>query len=190
MRCLLLVGAFLPLVLLLGLAAARDNKLPEAVKAARKVKQVIGHQGSCGDRPGNTLASYRRAIKTGATIGETDVRLTKDGELVCCHDSDLTRTTNGKGLIRDRTLAEIKKLDAGSWFDAKYKGERVPTLRDVRQLCKGTTHVMLDLKESDETYARRITAEVRKHGEPKEIVLGVRSVEHARFFRKLLPEAR
>lgn len=185
---------FLSLAVLIGLAAEQERKpnanVSKAAAAARKVKQVIGHQGSCGDRPSNTLASYRRAIEAGATIGETDVRTTKDGELVCCHDADLARTTNGKGLIRDRTLAEIKELDAGSWFDAKYKGERIPTLGEVLQLCKGKMHVMLDLKESGAKYAERITAEVRKHGEPKEIVLGVRSVEHARLFRKLLPEAR
>ena len=157
-----------------------------------------GPEGEAGDRPPgvlrgpaeNTLASYRRAIEAGATVGETDVRTTKDNELVCCHDADLARTTDGKGLIRDRTLAEIKKLDAGSRFDPKYKDERIPTLREVLQLCKGKMHVMLDLKESGAKYAKRITAEVRKHGEAKEIVLGIRSVEQARLFRELLPEAR
>ncbi|HTU17083.1 MAG TPA: glycerophosphodiester phosphodiesterase family protein [Gemmataceae bacterium] len=194
MRRMRMVWTFSILTALIGSAAAQDGKpnakTHHAAAAARKVRQVIGHQGSCGDRPGNTLASFRRAIEAGATIGETDVRTTRDGKLVCCHDADVSRTTNGKGLVRDRTLAEINKLDAGSWFDAKYKGERVPTLPEVLQLCKGKMHVMLDLKESGDEYARHITAEVRKHGEPKEIVLGVRSVEHARLFRKLLPEAR
>ena len=194
MRRMPMVWTLPTLAVLIGLTAAQDRKpnakAPEAAAAARKVKQVIGHQGSCGDRPSNTLASYRRAIEAGANVGETDVRTTKDNELVCCHDADLARTTDGKGLIRDRTLAEIKKLDAGSWFDPKYKGERIPTLREVLQLCKGKMHVMLDLKESGAKYAKRITAEVRKHGEAKEIVLGIRSVEQARLFRALLPEAR
>lgn len=193
MRLMSLLCTFLSLSVFNSLTVADGKpnaKTSEMAAAARKVKQVIGHRGSCGDRPGNTLASYRRAIEAGAAIGETDVRTTRDGKLVCCHDADLDRTTNGKGLIRDKTLAEIKKLDAGSWFDAKYKGERIPTLREVLHLCKGKMHVMLDLKESGETYAERITAEVRKYGEPKEIALGVRSLEHVRLFRKLLPEAR
>ncbi len=193
MRRLPLFWTLVPLVGLIHLTAAQD-KPPEAKEpassAARKVKQVIGHRGSCSDRPENTLVSYRRAIEVGATVGETDVRTTKDGELVCRHDADLARTTNGNGLVSEKTLAEIKELDAGSWFDPQYQGERIPTLREVLQLCKGKMHVMLDLKESGQKYAEQITAEVRKHGEPKEIVLGIRSVEHARQFRKLLPEAR
>jgi glycerophosphoryl diester phosphodiesterase len=167
-----------------------DEKAPDLGAAARKVKQIIGHRGSCSDRPENTLASYRRAIEVGASVGETDVRTTKDGELVCRHDAGLAKTTNGKGLVSEKTLAEIKALDAGSSFDPKYKDERIPTLREVLQLCKGKMHVMLDLKESGQKYAEQITAEVREHGDPKEIVLGIRSVEHARQFRKLLPEAR
>lgn len=159
-------------------------------QAAKKVKEIIGHRGSCADRPENTLASYRRAIEAGANVGETDVRTTKDGALVCSHDAEISRMSNGKGLISELTLTELKKLDFGSKFDARYKDERIPTLREVLELCKGKMDVMLDLKEMSEEYAAKIAAEVRKHGNPKEIVLGIRSVDHAKQFRKLLPEAR
>lgn len=174
-----------------GPAPSADQLVqPTAAQAARKVREVIGHRGSCLDRPENTLASYRRAIEAGATVVEIDVRTTRDGSLVCLHDASLERTTNGKGVVGEKTLAELKQLDAGSWFNPKFKDERVPTVREVLALCKGRADVMLDLKETGQPYVEKILAEVRRHGEPKRIVVGVRSVEQARQFRKLLPEAR
>ena len=173
---------------LILLAAADQPDLQAA--AARKVKQTIGHRGSCADRPENTLASFRRAIEAGATVAETDIRTTKDGQLVLSHDGDLARMTNGAGQIADQTLAEIKQLDAGSKFDPKFKDERVPTLREYLELCKGKIDVMLDLKETGEPYAEKIATQVRAFGDPKRTVLGIRTVEHAKQFRKLLPEAR
>ena len=161
-----------------------------AAKSAARVKEVIGHMGSCADRPGNTLAGVRRAIEAGAHVSEVDVRTTRDGVLVCLHDPEVDRTTDGKGKVADLTLAAVKKLDAGAKFDPKFAGERVPTLREVLERAKGKIGVMIDLKEDGEEYARKVATEVRDHGEPKRVVLGIRSVEHAKHFRKLLPEAR
>lgn len=174
----------------LCLALLAADAPPDVVRAARKVRQVVGHRGSCADRPENTLASFRRAIEAGAHVVELDVRTSKDGVLVCRHDADLARTTNGTGLVQAKTLAELQALDAGSWFDPKYRGERIPTLREALVLCKGRIDVLLDLKETGRAYAERIVAEVRAHGEPRRVVVGVRSVEQARDFRQLLPEAR
>jgi len=159
-------------------------------RAATKVKQIIGHRGSCADRPENTLASYRRAIEAGATVMEIDVRVTKDGALISLHDADVKRTTNGKGLARDVPLNDLRLLDAGSWFDPKYKDERIPTMREILELAKGKIDVMLDLQEKTEDYAKAVVAEVRKFGEPKRIVVGVRTLDQAKQFRALLPEAR
>ncbi len=158
--------------------------------AAGKVQLIIAHRGSSSDRPENTLASYRRAIEAGATAAECDVRTTKDGVLISLHDSTLDRTTNGKGPVSALTLAELRKLDAGSRFDPKYQDERVPTLREILELCKGQCDVLLDLQEKGEGYARKVAEEVRAHGEPRRIILGVRSVAQAKLFRQLLPEAR
>lgn len=171
-------------------ALAVPPKPSDPASAAAAVKEVIGHRGSCADRPENTLAGVRRAIEAGAHAAEVDVRTTKDGVLVCLHDATVDRTTNGKGKIAERTLAEIRKLDAGSRFGPKFKGERVPTLQEVLTVAKGKIGVMIDLKEEGEGYAKRIAAEVRAHGEAKRVVLGVRSVGHARQFAELLPEAR
>lgn len=185
------LGLTLPVLLLTALAPqASEPPAPNADKAAARVKEVIGHMGSCADRPGNTLLSARRAIEAGAHASEVDVRTTKDGALVCLHDDTVDRTTDGKGKVSELTLAEIKKLDAGSKFDPKFKGERVPTLREMLELTKGKIGLMIDLKEETEEYAKRIAAEVKQFGEPKRLVLGVRTVEHAKLFRKLLPEAR
>src|SRR5678816_344788 len=117
------------------LTAAADP--PDAAKAAARVQEVIGHMGSCADRPGNTLAGIRRAIEAKAHVAEEDVRTTKDGVLVCLHDAEVDRTTSGKGKVAAMTLAELKTLDAGIKFDQKYAGERVPTLREVLTLAKG-----------------------------------------------------
>lgn len=176
--------------LLLGPALVPAADPADAAKAAAGVKEVIGHMGSCADRPGNTLAGVRRAAEAGAHVAEVDVRTTKDGALICMHDDTVDRTTDGTGKVADLTLADVKKLDAGVKFDAKFKGERVPTLREVLEAATGKIGVMLDLKEEGEEYVARNAAEVRRHGEPKRVVLGIRSVGHAERFRKLLPEAR
>jgi glycerophosphoryl diester phosphodiesterase/N-acetylneuraminic acid mutarotase len=183
--------AFAALACLLTAATspAAEGTASPAVAAAG-VTEVIGHMGSCADRPGNTLASIRRAIEAGAHVAEVDVRTTKDGALVCMHDPDVDRTTDGKGAVADLTLAQVQALDAGAKFDAKFKGERVPTFRAVLELAKGKIAVMIDLKESGDGYARAVAAAVTEFGEPKRVVIGVRSVADAERFRKLLPDAR
>jgi glycerophosphoryl diester phosphodiesterase len=178
-------------LLLATVGSAAYEPIPaDATTAAGKVKEVIGHRGSCADRPENTLAGVRRAIEAGAHVVEVDVRTTNDGVLVCLHDATVDHTTDGKGKVGDLTAAEVKRLDAGIKFDARYKGERVPTLREVLELTKGKAAVMIDLKEDAEEYIKKIAAAVQVHGEPKRVVLGVRSVEHVKQFRKLLPDAR
>ncbi|MCM0675172.1 glycerophosphodiester phosphodiesterase [Micromonospora phytophila] len=76
---------------------------------------VFAHRGSSYDLPEHTLAAYLRALDEGADGLECDVRLTRDGHLVCVHDRRLDRTSNGQGLVSGRTLAELESLDFGSW---------------------------------------------------------------------------
>ena len=92
---------------------------------------VIGHRGASGHAPENTLAAFRRAAELGAAFIETDLHLSRDGHLVVIHDAALERTTNGRGLVCDFTLAELRKLDAGSWFHPTFAGETIPTLEEV-----------------------------------------------------------
>src|ERR1700721_2360029 len=92
---------------------------------------VIAQRGASGHAPENTMAAFERAVALGAGFIETDLHLTRDARFVAIHDPTLERTTNGKGLVKDFTLAEIRKLDAGLWFDREFMGQRVPTLEEI-----------------------------------------------------------
>jgi glycerophosphoryl diester phosphodiesterase len=95
---------------------------------------IYAHRGASGLAPENTMAAFRKAVEVGSHGIECDVQMTKDGKLIICHDELLDRTTNGKGLIISKTYDEISQLDAGSWFDKKFEGERVPLLEELLQL--------------------------------------------------------
>jgi glycerophosphoryl diester phosphodiesterase len=92
---------------------------------------VIGHRGAKALAPENTMSSFQCAQKQGVLWIETDIKLTRDGVPILMHDDRLDRTTNGQGLVADRDWAEIKKLDAGSWFAPEFAGERVPNLAEI-----------------------------------------------------------
>jgi glycerophosphoryl diester phosphodiesterase len=92
---------------------------------------VIAHRGASGHAPENTLAAFERAVALGAGFIETDLHLTRDARFVAIHDPTLERTTNGTGRVQDLTLAEIRKLDAGMWFDREFMGQKVPTLEEI-----------------------------------------------------------
>jgi glycerophosphoryl diester phosphodiesterase len=92
---------------------------------------VFSHRGASAFAPENTLAAFRLAAELGAPAIELDVKLTADKRVVVLHDPSLNRTTNGHGLLAQATLAEVKKLDAGAWFAAKFAGENIPTLAEV-----------------------------------------------------------
>ena len=92
---------------------------------------IVAHRGSSGSAPENTLAAFRQAVKAGVDMIELDVRLTADRHLVVFHDRRLGRTAEGSGPIWTKTLAELRDLDAGSWFSRRFRRERIPTLHDV-----------------------------------------------------------
>jgi glycerophosphoryl diester phosphodiesterase len=97
---------------------------------------VIGHRGASGHAPENTLAAFRKAVALGATFIETDLQLSRDAHFVAIHDDTVNRTTNGKGAVHDLTLAQLRNLDAGSWFGSEFSGERIPTLEEILQFSK------------------------------------------------------
>ncbi|CDP87728.1 glycerophosphoryl diester phosphodiesterase [Mycolicibacterium farcinogenes] len=76
---------------------------------------VVAHRGASADKPEHTLAAYDLALREGADGAECDVRLTRDGHLVCVHDRRVDRTSSGTGLVSEMTLAELRRLDYGSW---------------------------------------------------------------------------
>jgi len=92
---------------------------------------IIAHRGASALAPENTLSAFRRAAEIGAKWVEFDVMLAACGEVVVIHDETLDRTTNGTGLVCDYPYDYLKTLDAGSWFNLAFLGEKIPTLRDV-----------------------------------------------------------
>jgi glycerophosphoryl diester phosphodiesterase len=101
---------------------------------------IIGHRGACGYEPENTIRSLRKAINLGVDAVEIDVRLTKDNKLAVIHDTTLDRTTNGKGLVRNYTLEELKKFDAG-------KGEHIPSLSEVIDFVRNKVELVIEIKD-------------------------------------------
>jgi glycerophosphoryl diester phosphodiesterase len=108
---------------------------PAKAAAPLALPAVIGHRGAAGAAPENTLASIRKARELGATWIEFDVKLTKDGHAILFHDDRLERTTDGQGAVAATSLAEIRRLDAGAWFGATWRGEPVPTFEQALALC-------------------------------------------------------
>src|SRR4051812_26195793 len=90
------------------------------------IPPLIAHRGASSEAPENTLAALKLARGRGANWVEVDVKLTQDGVPILMHDDTLERTTDGTGKVADTSWATIQTLDAGSWFDKKFRGERVP----------------------------------------------------------------
>jgi glycerophosphoryl diester phosphodiesterase len=139
--------------------------------ASRKI--LVAHRGASAYAPEHTFESYQLALKQGADFVEQDLQITRDGILVCLHDLTLERTTNVKEIfptryreepvngqpvrhwfVSDFTLSEIKQLDAGSWFDVKFKGARVPTFQEAIDLVRGKAGLYPETK-APEVYGAR-----------------------------------
>ncbi len=108
---------------------------------------IIAHRGAAADAPENTLVAMRISFDRGVDFVEADLHLTADGVPVLMHDPTIDRTTNGSGNVADLTLAEIKTLDAGSWFGAQFAGEPVPTLEEfLDELTPTNSRALIELK--------------------------------------------
>lgn len=134
---------------------------------------VIAHRGASRAAPENTLSSMKKAIEYGADFAECDVFQTKDGEIVLFHDEEMERTTGKQGMIWDFTLAELRELDAGSWFSEEFKGEPIPTLRQVIRLCKGKIKLNIEVKVSgnDPDIAQKVVDTIRSENIGKECMV-------------------
>ncbi|MBI1764891.1 MAG: glycerophosphodiester phosphodiesterase [Acidobacteria bacterium] len=169
----------------LGLLALLLVSLPLAVSLAQPEKKIlIAHRGASGYAPEHTIEAYRLGIEQKADFIEQDLQITKDGVLVCLHDLTLERTTDIEEVFPERatvengvkhwyvadfTLAEIKRLDAGSWFNEKFKGTRVLTFTEAIQAVRGKAGLYPETKEP-EVYGKRgfemeklLLAELKKH---------------------------
>lgn len=107
---------------------------------------IIAHRGASALAPENTLAAFQLAITHHADGIELDVHLSIDGEVVVIHDANLGRTTTGTGSVYEKSLNELKQLDAGSWFGTQFAGEQLPTLGEVFDLLGEQLFVNIELK--------------------------------------------
>lgn len=108
--------------------------------------QITSHRGNSSAAPENTLPAVQSAIDELADYAEIDIQETKDGVLVLMHDKTLYRTTRNTAHVYDLTYDEIESLDAGSWFRSEFAGTKVPTLREVLELCKGKIKLNIEVK--------------------------------------------
>ena len=145
----------------------------------------IAHRGGIvPGYPENTLTAFRQAMAYGAEVIEIDLRGTRDGEIVIVHDETLDRTTNGHGAVTDRTLAELKTLDAGG-------GERIPTYEEVLQLVSGTgVKLLLDIKQSSALDKHRVVRLTEKYNAVLNVIVGPRTLDDLRAFQSLNPNLR
>jgi glycerophosphoryl diester phosphodiesterase len=112
----------------------------------RKPVLVTAHRGHARAAPENTLSAMRKAIASGADYAEMDVQLTADGKIVLLHDRDLKRVAGVSRRLDELTYDEVRRLDVGSWFAPAFSGERVPTLAEVIDLCRGKMRLNIELK--------------------------------------------
>lgn len=175
-----------PAAALLLFAAA---VLAAAMPPTYSRKANVAHRGASAYAPEHTLAAYRLAIEQGADYVEQDLAVTRDNVLICLHDPSLERTTDVEERFPDRftevdyggrmrkvwfandfTLAEIKTLDAGVWFDETFRGERVPTFDEAVRLVKGKAGLFPELKTPeiyegrDVGFERLVAAALDTHG--------------------------
>jgi len=166
-----LFGSSIGFIVAKNLSYAQRGGEAKAPAVSRKI--LVAHRGASAYAPEHTFESYQLALKQGADFVEQDLQISRDGILVCLHDLTLERTTNVKDIfptrfreepisgavmrhwyVSDFTLREIKQLDAGSWFDVKFKGTRVPTFQEAIDLVRGKAGLYPETK-APEVYGAR-----------------------------------
>jgi len=158
---------------------------------------TIAHRGASALAPENTPAAFRAALRAGVDLIEMDLRLSRDGEVVVFHDRLLDRTTDGTGPVGERTLAELKKLDAGSWFSPDFSGERIPVLGEVLKLAGpagGGLYLELKIDRGEEKTRGDLVARtgeiLRNNPFPGRLLLASFDLPAVRMARGLLPAVR
>ena len=152
---------------------------------------VVNHRGLSQGFPENTLAAFRNSIALGVDAIELDLRGTRDRIPVIMHDPTVDRTTNGSGAVEMLPLSQVKRLDAGSHIDKKFRRERVPTYEEVLALIPKTgIHLLLDIKPSATLDLRSVVRLTEKHGAILNVIIGARTVKDILQFRVLNPNLR
>lgn len=155
---------------------------------------VFAHRGGAGLWPENTLFAFRQAWAMGVDVLEMDVHITRDGHVVVIHDESVDRTTNGSGLVRDFSLAELQALDAGYWFTPdggttypyRGKGIRIPTLEEVFDAFPDA-RFNIEVKPNDPAAASIVAKVIKRKGVEDRVIVGSFHHEVVQALRKELP---
>jgi glycerophosphoryl diester phosphodiesterase len=152
---------------------------------------IFAHRGASAHAPENTLAAFELAIRQEADAFELDAKLSADGQVVVIHDQTVDRTTDGHGEVRKMTLAALKELNAGSYYDVAYQNERIPTLEEVFIEFGRKTLINVELTNyatpADDLPARVVDL-VKKHKLEKHILFSSFNPRALRMTHRLLPE--
>lgn len=152
--------------------------------------EVMAHRGSSAKAPENTMAAIKLAIEDGTDWVEIDVQETVDGEVVVFHDSDFMRLAGRALNIWDASMADLENIDIGSWFAPKFKDERVPTLGQVLDECKGKIGVNIELKHygHDKQLEQRVAEIVEAHGMASDIVIMSLKLDSVEKIKSIRPD--
>ena len=124
----------------------KKRKLYHALPHSMFSLAFIAHRGASKHAPENTMAAFQQALRQGALQIECDIAFSKDGIPFIFHDDSLERTTNGCGLIQDKTWLELQKLDAGLWFSAQFQSEKIPSLAQLLEWKQQYPDLVLNLE--------------------------------------------
>ncbi|MFH1184943.1 MAG: glycerophosphodiester phosphodiesterase family protein [Chloroflexota bacterium] len=152
---------------------------------------IFAHRGASSLAPENTMAAFELAAKDGAPAIELDAKLTRDGKVVIFHDPTLTRTTNAKGNLADRTADELRALDAGSHFSGQYQGEKIPFLEEVLEAFGKKLLINVELRNywtPRDGLADRVCELLQRHSLQGNILFSSFYAPNLRRAAELLPE--
>jgi glycerophosphoryl diester phosphodiesterase len=154
---------------------------------------VIAHRGASFYAPEHTTAAFDKAIEMKADFIELDVQMSKDGNIVVIHDTSVDRTTNGSGYVKDLTLHELKKLDAGSWFHSSFKNERILTLDEVLNRYCHQINFLIEIKNPslysaiERKLVKTIKKQLTKGVPPTSFIIQSFDIQVVKHIKTLLP---
>jgi glycerophosphoryl diester phosphodiesterase len=152
---------------------------------------ILAHRGASAHAPENTLAAFQRAIDDGAPAIELDAKLSREGVVVVMHDATVDRTTDGHGFVRSLSLSRLRSLDAGSWFDSTFRGERIPTLDEVFTHFGGRVLINVELTNYTSPFDQlvpKVALLVKKHRLQENVLLSSFYPHNLSTARRLMPE--
>ena len=152
---------------------------------------ILAHRGDLTHAPENTLPSFQQALQKGADGVELDAKLTVDGHVIVIHDPTVERTTDGKGRVASLSLEAIRKLDAGLWFDEKFRGTQVPLLEEVFETVGRENLINIELTNYStprDGLVVKVCELIKRHNSQKQIIFSSFFPSNLKIAMQILPE--